>query len=220
MRGTTTRVYPRRCGEASRCARCTPSTYGLSPQVRGSHRASVATEAVRRSIPAGAGKPAGRWRGGSGSWVYPRRCGEAISSPLPANSFKGLSPQVRGSRRLPAAPRRARGSIPAGAAKPRCRRNRPSSCRVYPRRCGEAAVPYAAPASHPGLSPQVRGSLAVSSAVRTRAGSIPAGAGKPARARTAARRPRVYPRRCGEADGAQAALHGQTGLSPQVRGSL
>ena len=51
------RVYPRRCGEAPVRPGMLVVSWGLSPQVRGSHAAARVEDARRGSIPAGAGKP-------------------------------------------------------------------------------------------------------------------------------------------------------------------
>ena len=131
---------------------------GLSPQVRGSRWASASAMPPAGSIPAGAGKPMKTVFGPTTSWVYPRRCGEALSDTASLRAVLGLSPQVRGSppglrsRRAPA------GSIPAGAGKPSATRSACSRSGVYPRRCGEALLRCRMHLHVAGLSPQVRGS--------------------------------------------------------------
>ena len=155
--------------------------------------------------------------------VYPRGCGEAPDAGDATAAADGLSPRVRGSRRLVVGLRHVDGSIPAGAGKPGRRQHITSiMATVYPRGCGEAPNASVSQRNSPdhGLSPRVRGSRAPSrppseplpvyprgcgeaprqmnsSAVTRR--SIPAGAGKPAQHRRPV--PSGY------------------GLSPRVRGS-
>ena len=212
-------VYPRRCGEAGKSSGPIRSRYGLSPQVRGSRAAGPFPPAPAGSIPAGAGKP--RFMGNKAplAWVYPRRCGEALGLRDGRPNTWGLSPQVRGSPRTQGGCYTPNGSIPAGAGKPLQVRVRPSSCGVYPRRCGEAAPAIRCRCRSTGLSPQVRGSLAGTRSAITRAGSIPAGAGKPPIALSWLQFAGVYPRRCGEAARNRVPRARSMGLSPQVRGS-
>ena len=70
-----------------------------------------------------------------------------------------------------------------------------------------------------GPSPRVRGSPARSARSRCRRGSIPACAGKPARAGARSRPGRVHPRVCGEAADLDLAPSQSRGPSPRVRGS-
>ena len=70
-------VYPRVCGGAFLRPRCTASTTGLSPRVRGSPSMGVAAPANAGSIPACAGEPSFRPTQRRPSPVYPRVCGGA-----------------------------------------------------------------------------------------------------------------------------------------------
>ena len=151
------------------------------------------------SIPAGAGKPSGWATEMAVAW--------------------GLSPQVRGSRRLLNELGRQAGSIPAGAGKPSNHQRRCRWTWVYPRRCGEAGADGLHWTRFKGLSPQVRGSPAQPGQSDPGRGSIPAGAGKPSTSLPRHGRLRVYPRRCGEALDQDDLEHNDWGLSPQVRGS-
>ena len=113
------RVHPRRRGEApARGSARSPGT-GPSPQARGSRRGRHGGHRRIRSIPAGAGKPGGSGSRGRWTRVHPRRRGEARNFASGRNNEKGPSPQARGSPARPLARRLWRGSIPAGAGKPR-----------------------------------------------------------------------------------------------------
>ncbi len=155
------RVYPRRCG-GTRAVRSIVSTArGLSPQVRGNRARRAATPSTARSIPAGAGEPAGQvvafWRGR----VYPRRCGGTLARSRSSVHRAGLSPQVRGNRRDRRHRPPGRGSIPAGAGEPAACLRRRGRRRVYPRRCGGTPQCGRGGALRHGLSPQVRGNPAL-----------------------------------------------------------
>ena len=234
------RVYPRGCGEALSVWISSLNTRGLSPRVRGSHERARPYGISDGSIPAGAGKP--RPAGRSSSWcrVYPRGCGEASAAAPRSSVIPGLSPRVRGSRRVLGRGELVFGSIPAGAGKPSPPRRSSNSSRVYPRGCGEASIASQSSIRIRGLSPRVRGSLGAAHSEQLPNGSIPAGAGKPPCRQTTALEFGVYPRGCGEADGKSkprtmvdgvyprgcgeaAARRGhavsEKGLSPRVRGS-
>ena len=172
------------------------------------------------SIPAGAGEPHPGvhvdWRDG----VYPRGCGGAPSTAAVSTATKGLSPRVRGSPEMSPNVELPSGSIPAGAGEPHSDVRGDGLDRVYPRGCGGASSMTAEGRMLRGLSPRVRGSHVPSDVRRRRAGSIPAGAGEPARWRLAGLFCRVYPRGCGGAGHGEADGGAGQGLSPRVRGSL
>ena len=156
---------------------------------------------------------------GSRTRVYPRRCGGAGLWPDWSAGFRGLSPQVRGSRDQLALAFIHVGSIPAGAGEPFARGLGRIFSRVYPRRCGGAAHTQGAKAFARGLSPQVRGSRIRRDADLIGAGSIPAGAGEPYGFQPSNMYRWVYPRRCGGANWRFIHDKDKGGLSPQVRGS-
>ena len=93
-------VYPRVCGGASVRGRGTTSTSGLSPRVRGSPSDEVWAALVDGSIPACAGEPQPAGASPQSWGVYPRVCGGASPSPEPWPAAPGLSPRVRGSRKV------------------------------------------------------------------------------------------------------------------------
>ena len=133
-------VYPRVCGEAFGTVENPMRGLGLSPRVRGSPRATCHNRVERGSIPACAGKPGSVCRENPLGRVYPRVCGEAMATGQNTAVISGLSPRVRGSRKVVFVNVLRIGSIPACAGKPWRRSRRRRTSRVYPRVCGEATV--------------------------------------------------------------------------------
>ena len=207
------------CGEAGLCILVLRPVPGPSPRVRGSRRYGHGGLSRTGSIPACAGKP---WAIGplsSSTKVHPRVCGEAWVQADATNNNRGPSPRVRGSRSLTLLDRRAIGSIPACAGKPRATHVRARGDGVHPRVCGEAAWTSAEATHRAGPSPRVRGSPPGACAPRPLPGSIPACAGKPRWPETSIGWNRVHPRVCGEARAALDWLSLGQGPSPRVRGS-
>ena len=134
-----------------------------------------------RSIPAYAGEPYPLSVLNTPVQVYPRVCGGTSAAAAAASCAGGLSPRMRGNRKMQChLPPRHR-SIPAYAGEPDgdapCHR----FVRVYPRVCGgtPGALPVAAFAN--GLSPRMRGNPTVTTAKNLAIRSIPAYAGEPDR---------------------------------------
>ena len=177
-------------------ALCRP---GLSPHVRGSRR------------------PRDDRRGRTG--VYPRMCGGASPLPRLILQVMGLSPHVRGSLRARLRAQSVGGSIPACAGEPKRPPRLTDTLKVYPRMCGGARRRMDRFRQVTGLSPHVRGSLALLRDRRAPQGSIPACAGEPPVSTRSAWPVRVYPRMCGGAMSATSASLRFRGLSPHVRGS-
>jgi len=73
--------------------------------------------------------------------------------------------------------------------------------------------------SNCGLSPRVRGNLALIGWILLWERSIPARAGEPTRDRRGSRSARVYPRACGGTGQGSGAIRNRQGLSPRVRGN-
>ena len=71
-----------------------------------------------RSIPACAGEPSPHCMRSYESGVYPRVCGGTLIWQEAGDLDKGLSPRVRGNRRVPVPLIAAGGSIPACAGEP------------------------------------------------------------------------------------------------------
>ena len=91
--------------------------------------------------------------------------------------------------------------------------------RVYPRVCGGTSRRCRAQGQGRGLSPRVRGNLAVHSRHATHWRSIPACAGEPAAAALPYQEDKVYPRVCGGTMFSSYWSRRRTGLSPRVRGN-
>ena len=176
------RVYPRVGGETHRIQDGGEHAEGLSPRGRGNLRRRLAECQLWGSIPAWAGKPstgrsARRHRG-----VYPRVGGETPRGSSSSHSGGGLSPRGRGN---PSRHRRRRSpsrSIPAWAGKPSAAGSRGSIRGVYPRVGGETPSNSIHPVFFTGLSPRGRGNHGEYGRSGAPVGSIPAWAGKPARA--------------------------------------
>ena len=193
-------VYPRVCGGTIINGDHNAPQAGLSPRVRGNHRAAGVPRHDNGSIPACAGEPGFTSRRLPFVWVYPRVCGGTGASMRSISCRSGLSPRVRGNRRERRAQDGAGGSIPACA--------------------GGTKVGRLKKPKRGGLSPRVRGNRAFVANGANGWGSIPACAGEPFMPASFPRRGRVYPRVCGgtsEQAGRELQL---TGLSPRVRGNL
>ena len=213
------RVYPRVCGGTNLPHVARHTRHGLSPRVRGNPGLAFAEGSGRRSIPACAGEPVCRKRGGWGSWVYPRVCGGTWPRPCSRFGRQGLSPRVRGNRNRRPIHIRIAGSIPACAGEPG---GVPPVCLeigVYPRVCGGTGGVGGVQGLVDGLSPRVRGNRGLIAVGMCSLGSIPACAGEPTQLRRCATTRRVYPRVCG---GTNCCFHANaviSGLSPRVRGN-
>ena len=214
------RVYPRVCGGTTPPRIWSSSTRGLSPRVRGNLIIGAALGACAGSIPACAGEPCPAAAGSRIGRVYPRVCGGTSESACAPLCGAGLSPRVRGNRRLNACFAAVAGSIPACAGEPRLPSRPRHTRRVYPRVCGGTGLGQWIVVCRQGLSPRVRGNRRPSSPACACSGSIPACAGEPTQCRSPRPRWRVYPRVCGGTDAALAATLMVYGLSPRVRGNL
>ena len=131
-------VYPRVCGGAFSCGLAMTGPLGLSPRVRGSHHHVHRVAHEAGSIPACAGEPSVTRSISRLRPVYPRVCGGADALGSALESYTGLSPRVRGSRRRQRDLVDAHGSIPACAGEPVCRIMLNCPVAVYPRVCGGA----------------------------------------------------------------------------------
>ena len=113
-----TRVYPRVCGGTPASVWRDCSGAGLSPRVRGNPPTPGPSFPGTRSIPACAGEPCQRVTPPALSRVYPRVCGGTHLTDRFQYEFRGLSPRVRGNRRLGRVFAAGGGSIPACAGEP------------------------------------------------------------------------------------------------------
>ena len=193
---------------------CSP---GLSPRVRGNLIGDHPQCLTLGSIPACAGEPIRGSPSTADSGVYPRVCGGTVSQEnigqragvYPrvcggtdiawriARPYEGLSPRVRGNLYLATGDNLYTGSIPACAGEPDPGRMPPRPLGVYPRVCGGTLTDWVRVADICGLSPRVRGNLAVLGCPFWCFGSIPACAGEPVPDDTPENITRVYPRVCG-----------------------
>ena len=187
--------------------------------MRGNHAYGDQRRRAIGPIPAGAGEPIKTLPGIGRSGAYPRRCGGTLSSRAVIARSRGLSPQVRGNQRMPAASQPGGGPIPAGAGEPERKTSSRITARAYPRRCGGTTRKKLTVYWRRGLSPQVRGNLIFGTGLCQRNGPIPAGAGEPPSAAGSIARRRAYPRRCGGTTAANETAVNGAGLSPQVRGN-
>ena len=212
-------VYPRVCGGTSFGKRLLAGAQGLSPRVRGNQRARKCRRSQEGSIPACAGEPTPIRPQTESRRVYPRVCGGTTYDETYNKIRTGLSPRVRGNRKGRCARMARLGSIPACAGEPAIPLPVSPSQRVYPRVCGGTVRLPRSTRSRRGLSPRVRGNLALAHGSRDRAGSIPACAGEPEVSMPGKKDNRVYPRVCGGTGGLDAWKERQQGLSPRVRGN-
>ena len=93
------------------------------------------------------------------------------------------------------------------------------AAKVYPRECGGTRQPRRRRKCGRGLSPRVRGNHVRAGSWVRRTGSIPASAGEPVAHSRCLRHTGVYPRECGGTTLDASTSHGQSGLSPRVRGN-
>ena len=171
-------VYPRVCGGNITIAGGMQPSGGLSPRVRGKRDFADLSADTWGSIPACAGETmvGTRWR--KAKRVYPRVCGGNRSRIADLRRGKGLSPRVRGKRRIPLSVWCWSRSIPACAGETTTRESRNDHQQVYPRVCGGNHC-VRVPPEHPfGLSPRVRGKLTLPPDALEKGRSIPACAGE------------------------------------------
>ena len=206
------RVYPRVCGGTSTSksipTRAEPG--GLSPRVRGNPTCDPCPGFRKRSIPACAGEPRGRFYRERHRGVYPRVCGGTSVRIRVVPRYTGLSPRVRGNHDP---------GVPVGCSVCLIRIARGDDAGVYPRVCGGTAD--SGPYSHTwkGLSPRVRGNPLPSESCHSTPGSIPACAGEPQERIPSCPTTRVYPRVCGGTADEIERYTNANGLSPRVRGN-
>ena len=171
-------AHPRACGENSTNHPRPRSSRGSSPRVRGKRLVEFFGRDLARLIPARAGKTPPRPRPPLHPPAHPRACGENSARSVHRSLASGSSPRVRGK---PPRVRRRRGSprlIPARAGKTRRGPSTDRARPAHPRACGENENLLAAGAGWDGSSPRVRGKPSIVYTPASRAGLIPARAGK------------------------------------------
>ena len=150
-------VYPRAYGGTGGSMTFTPRTPGLSPRVRGNQGYSAKQHSCSGSIPARTGEPSAIGFLNTLLAVYPRAYGGTQARQISLARGRGLSPRVRGNRRVPAGRDRNVRSIPARTGEP----PRPRCCTsigwVYPRAYGGTPHALNQVGGVVGLSPRVRG---------------------------------------------------------------
>ncbi len=151
--------------------------------------------------------------------VYPRVCGGTLAGRGHVGVRVGLSPRVRGNRRIGQRGHGRVRSIPACAGEPASRVSSIMLSRVYPRVCGGTTAGSADEDALAGLSPRVRGNRPTGRRIPVRVGSIPACAGEPALPAVRPARSEVYPRVCGGTARIRGPPGVREGLSPRVRGN-
>ena len=172
-------VYPRVCGGTVDGWRDRSTNEGLSPRVRGNRFDYPTMPIEERSIPACAGEPADAGIFADSEKVYPRVCGGTVEARKGVGNVHGLSPRVRGNRRLRNTSGAGKGSIPACAGEPSVHCTGVRRGQVYPRVCGGTAAALHRMNPIHGLSPRVRGNLPFPPQPKPSLWSIPACAGEP-----------------------------------------
>ena len=212
-------VYPRACGGTSSITCRSAGRSGLSPRLRGNLRTARYTSPRHRSIPAPAGEPCRPGTGATLSGVYPRACGGTRSGYWALCNAAGLSPRLRGNRRLRRRSAPKVRSIPAPAGEPHGQGGEPADGQVYPRACGgtDGCTYRLKPCT--GLSPRLRGNLAGGPPRPPPVRSIPAPAGEPSCFSLNGLSKKVYPRACGGTLFRRPLVASLAGLSPRLRGN-
>ena len=146
-------------------------------------------------------------------------CGGTPNSLWWSGDVTGLSPRVRGNPKPKPATRARHRSIPACAGEPSTSGSSVLSRQVYPRVCGGTRDAGQTEVGLLGLSPRVRGNLALGMGIVGDDGSIPACAGEPGRTTTIPWSCTVYPRVCGGTRRSGRPEGRRGGLSPRVRGN-
>ena len=152
--------------------------------------------------------------------AYPRGCGGTFNDWVNSAQAKGLSPRVRGNPLAAIVSRRRRRPIPAGAGEPPAPHIDVIAGTAYPRGCGGTRTGLCRMGIWWGLSPRVRGNLAIAGTDVLPPGPIPAGAGEPQTRSSPAPGCAAYPRGCGGTSNAGVLSGLFWGLSPRVRGNL
>ena len=173
-----------------------------------------------RSIPAYAGEPLHTGKVMPLKKVYPRVCGGTGRKVSIGTRAEGLSPRMRGNRRMIPARFRITRSIPAYAGEPGGGYIASYQSRVYPRVCGGTGGGSEPPPAIAGLSPRMRGNPNHTLGNQAAVWSIPAYAGEPKARGAEPTAPAVYPRVCGGTSMTPSTTASVRGLSPRMRGNL
>ena len=186
--------------------------------MRGKRRRLLALPALRRFIPAHAGKTRRTHSRTLPSQVHPRACGENRGVDPGQGRFPGSSPRMRGKLPQTGPSPGGHGFIPAHAGKTRRDRGPRRPHPVHPRACGENRGFLVDLDGQGGSSPRMRGKPPGSSRAGSPCGFIPAHAGKTSRPSMCRCTRRVHPRACGENEQVTAQKVTGAGSSPRMRG--
>ncbi len=212
------RVYPRVYGATYEGRRSNDEEAGLSPCVRGYQMNPMRKVWGRGSIPVCTGLPDPAKSNPSRAKVYPRVYGATAWWGPSSPRVQGLSPCVRGYRRLGGGARVRPGSIPVCTGLPGPRHGDGGRTWVYPRVYGATPLDSNQPSYTLGLSPCVRGYRVLPGPPSRGKGSIPVCTGLPSTRWRTVRIPWVYPRVYGATSRSGRSQEQRRGLSPCVRG--
>ena len=151
--------------------------------------------------------------------VYPRVYGGTGRSQRRSALAQGLSPCVRGNRKIEFSSLIDSRSIPVCTGEPGRAPPVVALAKVYPRVYGGTHQTLGRLAPHGGLSPCVRGNLIRPRGIGRDLRSIPACTGEPRRPGGYVQSRWVYPRVYGGTPEEEREEGGVTGLSPRVRGN-
>ena len=207
------------------CGGTTDSQYagyvcvGLSPRVRGNPAVSRGKILYAGSIPACAGEPVSSHTSSPRPPVYPRVCGGTSDTDSAASAQEGLSPRVRGNRKLAGKDACRPGVYPACAGEPTLPPPPITQADRLSRVCGGTNPHLLEPDIATGSIPRVRGNQTGAGIQGAHQRSIPACAGEPRSGILWQQRPLVYPRVCGGTLPVLWECRICRGLSPRVRGN-
>ncbi len=192
---------------------------GSSPQARGTLATTSPTNRTLRFIPAGAGNTEPLRLALEQAAVHPRRRGEHRKFSNTTSAGRGSSPQARGTPSAPSTKDTPSRFIPAGAGNTFRSAVAASPSPVHPRRRGEHSGIEISLLAAGGSSPQARGTRPGGCPACSCRRFIPAGAGNTDPECSGRRLRTVHPRRRGEHFSARAKGWGNSGSSPQARGT-
>ena len=233
-------AHPRAGGAVSSGLTVGCAVPGSSPRGRGGLRSARLRGALAGLIPARAGRSPRTRRRKTRPWAHPRAggavdVGKAVPTGARGSSPRGRggpvgviaqvdrgasgsSPRGRGGLDRDGDARHRRGLIPARAGRSQSASPFRAAPRAHPRAGGAVSARFAVPSSAPGSSPRGRGGLRPLDHHRSRAGLIPARAGRSGGRHAQGRHRRAHPR-AGGAVGHHHAPHGLArGSSPRGRG--
>ena len=213
-----TAAHPRSRGENRRSDHWDPGTSGSSPLTRGKRRELAYRSDSEGLIPAHAGKTDPTDPQHPLAWAHPRSRGENLSALIDGSGQKGSSPLTRGKRSRANFFRPVRGLIPAHAGKTDQESPQRAIRGAHPRSRGENPARSRLRSRVAGSSPLTRGKPGHIRCGRSRAGLIPAHAGKTYRAIPGRFSGRAHPRSRGENEESTSRASRSTGSSPLTRG--